>query len=69
MGVFGEIAKRDSMSGVNTLKWPHRRHCTRTLLSVGTQHSYRTSNRAERQLIWVLGSTLETSERNLAGMI
>jgi hypothetical protein len=39
IGVLGAIAKRDSISGVNTLKWPHRRHWTRTLFRLGTRHS------------------------------
>ena len=26
IGVVGDTANRDSISGVNALKWPHRRH-------------------------------------------
>jgi hypothetical protein len=50
IGVLGAIAKRDSTSGVNTLKWPHRSHWTRTLFPLGTQRSF---NKTARPLAFV----------------
>jgi len=40
MGVLGTIARRDSVSAVNTPLWPHLRHWTHTLCSVRTQTPY-----------------------------